>query len=88
MIPQELLQPIPKFKAGDTVWIMENNKPTSINILQARVTFAAGLSDPDKWVRREGYLSLRPNYDRTQQIETWFGQDQIHRTKEELLASL
>lgn len=77
-----------KLKAGQTAWIMENNAPTEITIYRVKAIFEAAASKPDNWCRHEKYMSLRVNYNRTEQKEEWYDSAKIYATKADLLASL
>ena len=88
MIPPETLQPVPKFKAGDTAWIMADNKPASITLVRAKVVFVSAQDKPDEWSRTESYLELKWNYNQTELQSVWHAHDQIFPTKQELLQSL
>lgn len=86
--PTAMEPPTTKLKAGQKAWIMEDNTPTEIDIYRVKVIFEAAASKTDDWCRHEKYMSLRPNYNRTDQKEEWYDVNKIHATKAELLASL
>ena len=80
--------PTAKLKAGQRAWIMENNTPTEIDIYRVKIIFESVSNYPDEWLGVERYMSLRFNYNRTEQKEEWYDAAKIHATKADLLASL